>query len=113
MSIDIDLVINTGNGETTVVDVGNMTHNVQPMWVLALKTTSSVDMDLCDFDGWLASDAVPLLDKALVHMRDHESEYTPLTPSNGWGNYETAVEYLSTFMTACREHPLCTIRTNC
>lgn len=113
MSIDIDLVIDTGNNYTTVEVVGNMTHNVQPMWRKALQITSGVDMNLCDFNEWGAEKALPLLEKALEHMKQNRDEYVPLNPSNGWGSYESAVEYLSDFVTACQDHPACMIITDC
>ena len=113
MSIDIDLTINTGIMETSVVVVGDMTHNVQPMWRKAIKETSDLDMNLCDFNGWIASDAHLIIKKALDHMRKNTEEYTPMNPENGWGSYETAVDYLSDLLIACIDHPTCTIRTDC
>lgn len=113
MSIDIDLVINTGLSEAVVVGVGNMTHNVQPMWRKAIKETSNRDMNLCDFDGWLAEKAVSILGSALQHMLENKQSYLPLNPSNGWGSYQTAVEYLENFYKQCCEHPRCIIRTDC
>jgi hypothetical protein len=113
MSIDIDLIIHTGKDFAVVFEVGNMTHNVQPMWRKAIKTTSDRDMNLCDFNSWVAFNACGILEKALEHMQYNENEYTPLNPSNGWGDYDSAVEYLESFLVACKNHPACIIRTDC
>jgi hypothetical protein len=113
MSIDIYLAINTGKEMTAVVTVGNMTNNLQPMWRKALESGSGVTMSLCDFDGWNAGEAAILLEKAHDHLQKNPEEYKPLNPPNGWGNYVAAVEYMSKFLAACEQHPLCTIRALC
>ena len=113
MSIDIDLEINTGKHTVFVVEVGNYTHNVQPMWRKALKAASGSDYGLCDLNGTRASESIPVLEKAVKHMRENKEEYLPLNPTNGWGNYEGALQYLETLLECCQEHPLCTIATSC
>lgn len=115
MSIDIYLSINTGKHMHVMVEVGNYTHNCQPMWWLALAEGAHVEMSLCDFDGMAADKASPLLELAVAHMRAEENRdrYVDLNPSNGWGDYETALEYLNAFYEACVEHPLCIIETSC
>jgi len=114
MSMDIDLVINAGkHDESVVAYIGNMTNNLQPMWRKAITETSNLDMNLCDFDGWLANDTISILDTALNHMKENKPVYIPLNPSNGWGSYGVAVEYLESFLDACTNHPDCTIRIDC
>jgi hypothetical protein len=115
MSIDIDLSINTGHEFVSVVNVGNYTHNCQPMWNLALKETGSTIPHLCGFNEVLAQDAFPILQAAIIHMDDPQNRatYEAMNPDNGWGEFISAREYLRTFMDACRDHPLCTIEVSC
>lgn len=115
MSIDIDLSINTGHELVSVVDVGNYTHNCQPMWSHALKETGSRIPHLCGFHEVLAQEAFSLLQAAVNHMDDPQNRatYEAMNPPNGWGEFTSAREYLRTFMNACRDHPLCTIQTSC
>jgi hypothetical protein len=115
MSIDIWLTIDTGKEAVSVVDVGNYTHNCQPMWRFALKNGAGVEMSLCDFNGQQAQQAAEILEKAVQHMSDpaYLKAYIALNPANGWGKYETALEYLKGFYEACLEHPLCIICTSC
>jgi hypothetical protein len=114
MSIDIDLVINTGVEETVVEEVGNYTHNCQGMWTLALHETGC-EKGLCDFDGLLASAAIALLSPAVDYMfaPEHHDTFTLMNPKNGWGNFESARDFLQKFLRDCQQHPLCTIRTSC
>lgn len=115
MSIDIYLEINTGLKEVTAVDIGNYTHNCQPMWSHALKETGAKITHLCDFDGVNANDAYPMLQRAVNHMNNPENRptYEAMNPENGWGSFTSAREYLRRFMEACADHPKCTIRTSC
>lgn len=114
MSIDIDLVINTGKNERIVVTVGNYTHNCQPMWTLALSETGS-DLRLCEFDGMSAAEAVQHLALAVAYMEapNNRAQFIALNPANGWGDYEGAYRYLREFYEACKDNPLCTVRTDC
>lgn len=115
MSIDIDLMIDTGLEMTSVYEVGNYTHNCQPMWSHALKETGSEIPHLCGFNQVEASKAFPILQAAVAHMDDpanHET-YEAMNPSNGWGKFKSAREYLRNFMFACRDYPKCIIYTSC
>lgn len=115
MSIDIDLSIDTGHGLVSVVDVGNYTHNCQSMWSHALKETGAPITRLCSFHLVDVETALPMLENAVAHMDDpaNEAVYIAMNPKNGWGNFESAREYLRRLMLACRDNPKCTIETSC
>lgn len=106
MSYDGWLMMDTGGPEMAqVAELGNHTSNTSGMWRKALAAAGE-DIRLADTEGRVAGEALPLLRKALAHMVDHPDEYTPLNPPNGWGNYESATEYLRGVVNACEAHPL-------
>lgn len=108
MSYDLYLEIDTGSDcMTTVVDVGNYTSNVSPMWFKALGER------LAEFHGRNAGESVPLLDKGIAAMEDGRAEYEAMNPDNGWGRYEGALDYLRRLRGCCAEHPKTTIRVSC
>lgn len=104
MSYDISLTIDTG-GEflAEVCDVGNHTGNTRPMWDKAISG------DFKSLNGKNAGESIELLTLAVKHMEEHEDEYTPLNPPNGWGSYDTALDYLKKLLRACEDHPKSTI----
>ncbi|MFE5582529.1 hypothetical protein [Kitasatospora sp. NPDC056531] len=107
MSYDIYLEIDTGSDcLTTVVEVGNYTSNVSPMWTRALGEP------LRELDGQNAGHAVALLDTAISAMQAAPAEYREMNPANGWGRYEGALDYLKRLRAACAEHPKTTIRVS-
>lgn len=107
MSYDIYLTIDTGGPEpATVHEVGNMTSNVSGMWRLALDGIS-----LAELHGQECGECIPLLVRAVEHMRDpaNTATYEAMNPANGWGNHESATRYLNNLLNACRAHPKATI----
>jgi len=104
MSYDISLEINTGIKEAEVVNIGNMTYNVAPMYKQALGYS------LMDLNDRLAGEVVNELRLGIEDMRNNPEKYEKLNPANGWGNYEGALKYLSKLYSACCEHPSCIIK---
>lgn len=103
MSYDIDLMIDTGTELRRIVEIGNHTSNTAPMWTKALGTP------LRELNGRNAGECVELLERGVKDMEEHEDEYTPLNPPNGWGNYGSALKYLRKLLKECRENPKCVI----
>lgn len=100
MSYDAYLKIDTGGDEpATVCDIGNYTSNVSGMWRKALGKP------LGEYDGVLAGDMIPDLERAVNDMIQNPQVYLPMNPDNGWGNYGGAKQYLEDILAACREHP--------
>lgn len=108
MSYDVQLTINTGKGEWRVVDIGNYTSNVSGMWFDALG-----GQRLSALNGRKASDVIELLQTAIADMEARPEYYSMMNPSNGWGNYEGAVNYLKNILRECLEHPLTTLEIGC
>ena len=103
MSYDIDLVIDTGVEERTVVTVGNYTSNVAGMWKKALGYS------LRELDNKKADSCIEDLRKAIANMEDNPKEYKEMNPPNGWGDYEGALNYLRKLLDACVKNPKCKI----
>lgn len=107
MSYDIYLEVDTGAEDLTpVVEIGNYTSNVSPMWAQALGCR------LYELDGMGAADALPKLEAGVAAMRADPDGYLDLNPANGWGRYEGALEYLDRLRAACAEHPKTRIRVS-
>lgn len=88
-------------------DIFDATANLLPMW-----RTAGVADALYDSDGRLARDVEATLGRGLQHMREHPDVYTVLNPSNGWGNYEGAMQELERAWLFYRALPGATIRVS-
>lgn len=108
MSYDVSLVIDTGGSEPAeVVDVGNMTSNVAPMWRKALPPDG-----IAGLHGRRCADVTGQLQLAVAHMENHPDFYRAMNPPNGWGDYESALDYLRKLRDAAAAHPLTTIEVS-
>jgi hypothetical protein len=107
MSYYVTLEINTGL-ENTEIDSWNYTFNCRDMFNTALGK-SSID-GIGGLDMLTAKDAISPLRIAIAHMEDNPDIYKPMNPSNGWGNYGSAMEFLRKILAGCINHPACTIR---
>ena len=103
MSYDITLMINTGFEDREVLEIGNMTYNVAPMYMLAMGKS------LCDFNGKQCKDIIPILRCGWLHMETKPEKYKALNPPNGWGDYKTALDYLEKILDGCEYNPKCKI----
>ncbi|MEO3856157.1 hypothetical protein [Acrocarpospora sp. B8E8] len=105
MSYDVWLEIDTGHGEwQEVVEIGNYTMNVFPMWADALN-----GMSLREYHHALCSEAAGPLADGVKRMEADPEKYRAMNPSNGWGDYEGALNYLRAVAEACAAHPKCRI----
>ncbi|MEV7014073.1 hypothetical protein [Streptosporangium sp. NPDC051022] len=107
MSYDIWLEIDTGAPEDElpmVVEIGNYTSNVWPMWMEALN-----GVRLAEFHRAPCSEAAGPLAEAVTRMEATPAIYQAMNPENGWGNYEGALAYLRRLAEACAKHPKCRI----
>lgn len=105
MSYHISLDIDTGGPEPAeVLEVGNCTSNVAPMWKQALGVR------LRDYDGVPCERALAPLRDGIRRMEDDPAKHRAMEPENGWGDYEGALNYLRKLADACAANPKCTIR---
>lgn len=101
MSLDfyiIDVGKNTGE-EITLFDV-NYTHNVTSMWRKA-----GIYEALYQSDGKQPREIIKLLIKGMRDMEEKKEEYSLLNPLNGWGDYNTALNFLRRVIEACKCYP--------
>lgn len=76
----------------------NMTSNVAPMW-------REAGCDLRDLKSWKAKDCVKPLCDAINRMKADPKKYRAMNPANGWGNYDSCVEFLVHCHDACLANP--------
>jgi len=107
MSLDIWLWIpaDTGDPETESLripgtDHFNYTHNVTPMWKEA-----GVYEALYNSDGKPAGEFIETLRQGIKDMEDHPRKYHAFNPENGWGDSETALNFLRNWLSVCVKHP--------
>ena len=104
MSYWVYLRINTGGRNDAEIYSRNMTSNVAPMWRKA-------GIDLQECDGKPVTDVLPVLRAAVAAINDPSeyAAYKALEPSNGWGDYAGAVQFLEELLRACEDNPACTV----
>ena len=78
----------------------NITHNVSPMWKLA-----GVYDALYESEGLIAKEVLSTLQEGVARMVLNPEEYKKLNPTNGWGCYESALEFLIDFQSAIVNNP--------
>jgi hypothetical protein len=57
-----------------------------------------------------ASELVPLLEKGLERLRADPEGFKQHNPSNGWGDYEGLVQFVSEYLEACKANPDFTVQ---
>jgi hypothetical protein len=102
VSYDIGLCIDTGGPEPAYLTDRNQTSNVAPMWRHA-------GADLAGFHGRIAADALPALRAAIATMEDNPATYKAMNPPNGWGDYDSCLEFLRGLVTDFTSHPKATV----
>jgi hypothetical protein len=104
MSIDINLVVDVDTGGSGLYRVrlyeSNYTHNVGPMWSLA-----GIHHALYHSGGRIAGDLIPELTAGAEKMHADPDAYIALNPSNGWGDYWGAYDFVRNLLAACEQHP--------
>lgn len=103
MSYDIDLIINTGVEDTSVLDIGNYTSNIGGMY------NKAFGQDWKFINGMNCQEALPFIINAVLYMKQNKKDLIKMNPENGWGDYDGALKYLSDLELGCVNHPNCKI----
>lgn len=105
MSYDVYLEVDAGGPEPIEAYWRNHTSNTAGMWRKA-----GLDIRACSGVG--AAQFAEGLAGALTAMRESPSDYLPMNPPNGWGSYETTLEFLGDLLGACQMYPRATVRVS-
>jgi hypothetical protein len=100
MSWDVDIVESLDcEYEGILSEVGNYTYNVSPMYMKAMGLTIS------GLHGKRTLEVVQIVSDGVIQMSKNIKEYQELNPSNGWGNYEGAKQFLKEILIHCLDYP--------
>ena len=99
MSLDVYLT----DVRPTEVYSRNITHNLNNMAMeadiyMALWRPEAIGVST-------AKQLVPLLETGLKAMQSDPERFKKFNPENGWGNYEGLVNFVETYLQACKENP--------
>lgn len=78
----------------------NATHNLTPMW-----SKAGCYSVLYESHGKPAKEILSPLITGLTNMLKNSEEYRKLEPSNGWGDYDGAIEFLVRVIKDCASNP--------
>ena len=101
MSYWVSLNVDTGGEELSEVWSSNMTSNVSGIW------RRVIGRPLHEFDQKPAIELGDAIDDGIwkASVPSFVEECRKLEPGNGWGDFESAIEYLRSIADACRSHP--------
>lgn len=89
--------------ETNEVFSANITHNMTKM---ADEADLYYALWRPDERGWThAHHIIPLLTTGLVDLKSSPETFKLLNPENGWGSYEGLVEFVESYLAACKQYP--------
>lgn len=107
MSFDVYLMAHVDGLEPVAVcEVGNITYNLSPMFVECLNTEGE---GLRGLHGRVAANALPIVIGGLHSMLMDPDKYKAMNPSNGWGDYHVALQFLFNMAKVLGEYPGTTI----
>lgn len=103
MSLDLTLEQNycehCKRGEP-VVEL-NSTYNYTPMWKAIYKNSNR----FVEIEGLTGKQAHSLINLAITIMLEEREMMMQLEPTNGWGSYDTFLQFLRDIRDACEEYP--------
>jgi hypothetical protein len=83
----------------------NYTSNCAPMWRAA-------GADLADMDGKPASQCGSVIGLAVQVMKNEPARFKAMNPPNGWGDYDSCIEFLAAIADACERDPEATVQVS-
>lgn len=86
-------------GASGGVEVGNYTYNCSKMlWEAA-------DTSLSALHGKPVEEVAQVLSKGVAVMRADPARFQAMNPENGWGDYDSWLDYLDRIIDACQRYP--------
>ena len=99
-----------------ILHVGNITHNLNEMakHVPVSKTLTLYNILWRPHESDLKTtdDILEYVTIAVKYLIDHEEELLQYNPDNGWGNYESLLDFSKQVGSACIFHPHCDIEVS-
>jgi hypothetical protein len=92
-----------GRGPDTLFH-GNITHNLNYM-AEAVNLYDVLWHPEKISEVVLAKDIMPRLESALRLLKEYPESYNEFEPGNGWGSYESFVEFVENVLEACLKYP--------
>lgn len=86
----------------------NYTSNTSMMLQVASVATGCVPTEVWvgEFlEGKLCSEVADILRKSTQWMADHPTEMKAMNPDNGWGNFDSYLQWLRRWQDACEKYP--------
>jgi hypothetical protein len=101
------MYVDAGGDEPSYIEgyEANYTYNVAPMFSRALPERPTGRSGIRQLNGMRGGAAKELLTLAIGKMEAYPSEYKVLNPSNGWGDYDSALELLRELRRWCEAAP--------
>ena len=110
MSYDVTFEIDTGGVEPVEVTTRNYTSNVSRMWAHAFGPDDPTNLGLTIDANPSAEQLRPIVAAAVRRMTVNRPFYAEMSPENGWGDVDGAIEFLAWIVATCDKHPRCTVR---
>ncbi len=86
--------------ETTEIFDGNITHNLAEMASHVISGDYTLYTLLWEpFVCKVTQEYIDCVKKGLEYLTLHEEDLKPYNPSNGWGSYETLLDFTRSFIT--------------
>lgn len=99
MSLDVYLKVT----KPTVVYDANITHNLADMAAVAnIYEALWRPEEIGVARAW---QLIPLLQAGLETLEGDPERFKKFAPSNGWGSYDGLVQFVRSYLAACRENP--------
>lgn len=89
---------------------GGITNNVVPM-----AEKAGIYKILCrpeESGIKFAADLIQPLEKAILEIINNRASYEALNPENGWGSYETFLNFVIDLANACKRNPLASVQAS-
>lgn len=89
--------------ETNEVFTANITHNLNKMAQAADIYTA---LWRSDEHGWdHAKNIIGMLERGLKRLKKDPEKFKKFNPENGWGSYEQLVNFVESYLVACKQYP--------
>lgn len=96
--------------ETREVYDGNITHNLNKMAAAADLYQALWRPD--EINCTKAKDITGMLERGLKRLKKDPEGFKKLNPDNGWGNYDNLIEFVESYLDACKKWPNATIQVS-